>query len=374
MNTLTGLIPTIYASMQVVSRELIGFIPAVTMDANLAERAAIGQTIRSPIAPTAVVNDVVASMALPDGDDQALDYVDMQITASKAVQIPYPGEDQLALGPNNTSVFGQQLEQSFRSLANMIEAEVAGHYKESSRAYGTPGTIPFAAGVGDAAQIRKILVDNGARGDLRLVVGTGAGANLRSNTQLTKANEANTDETLRSGTLLDLAGIKIHESAAVITHTPGTAAGWQINNAPGYAVGDNALAVDTGTGAFALGDLITIGGGSNAYSVNAAGVGSVTIGKPGLRNAIADDAAVAVLPEYEANFAFDRSAVQLAVRAPALPDGGDAAVDRTMVVDPVSGLTFEISVYVGYKKKVIEVAAAWGSKVIQPEHTAILAG
>ena len=53
---------------------------------------------------------------------------------------------------------------------------------------------------------------------------------------------------------------------------------------------------------------------------------------------------------------------------------GDAAVDSTMVVDPISGLTFEISVYLGYKKKVIEVAIAWGTKVVQPEHTVILLG
>jgi len=49
-NTLTNLIPDIYAALDVVSRELVGFIPSVTMDAQ-ANRVAVGQNLRIPIVP-----------------------------------------------------------------------------------------------------------------------------------------------------------------------------------------------------------------------------------------------------------------------------------------------------------------------------------
>ena len=53
-NTLTGLIPTIYTALDVVSREQVGFIPAVAKNAK-ADAAAKDQTVTAPVAPEAKV-------------------------------------------------------------------------------------------------------------------------------------------------------------------------------------------------------------------------------------------------------------------------------------------------------------------------------
>jgi hypothetical protein len=71
---------------------------------------------------------------------------------------------------------------------------------------------------------------------------------------------------------------------------------------------------------------------------------------------------------------FSRSALQLVTRAPALPEEGDMAIDRMLITDDRSGLTFEVSIYPGYRKVRYEIAVAWGFKNIKPAHTSILLG
>ena len=376
MNTLTGLIPQIYASLNVVSREQLGFIPAVTVSSNIAQSAAVGQSVRVPVAKASTANTTTASMTIPEGDDQDIGYEELVITQSKSVQVPWPGEDALSLaqGPTQPSIFGQQMQEAFRTLANLVELDLSNVYKDASRAHGTAGTAPFATGVGDASQTRKILRDNGANGDLRLVLNSTSGANVRSNTNLIGANTAGTDATLRAGSLLPLSGITLHETGGDVDHTAGDGTGYLVNDAS-LAVGSTSIAVDTGSGTILAGDVISFAGDSNKYVVKTALTGgTVVIAAPGLRKAVADNAAVTVTADYDVNVGFSRSSIILAARGPAIPAGGDAARDRTTVVDPVSGLAFDIAVYAGFQKVMINIALAWGYKNIKPEHTSLLLG
>ena len=378
-NTLTNLIPTLYQALDIVSREITGFIPAVKVNAS-AEGAAVNEPILVPVTNQTQTYNITPGTTAPDNGDQTIDNVEIKITKSKMVPIRWNGEEQLGFSNNGTynRVLSDQMAQAMRLLVNEVEADLAATYVDASRAYGTAGTAPFASALGDAAQARKMLVDNGAPlTDMQLVVDTLAGANLRSLTHLTHANEAGTDATLRRGVLLDLMGFAVRESAQVASHTAGSLTGTPlVNNASGYAKGATSIAFD-GTTAEALkaGDIVTFGSAADKYVVAKEATDSpLVLGKPGLVASVADNAAITVGNGYTANMAFDRNAIQLVTRAPAMPQGGDFADDVMTITDPVSGISFQVAVYREYHRVKFEIGLAWGCKLIKPEHAVILLG
>jgi hypothetical protein len=379
-NVLTDLAADIYKAADVVGRELVGFIPASTINANGSERAAKGDVVRASFTREATAVDVSESMTIPEGTDQTVDNKTLSITNARAVQIPYTGEDILHLnnGIGYETVYGDQIAQAMRTLTNEMEQDLWEEaYTNSSRAFGTAGTTPFGSNFSEIAEIRQILVDNGMPqndGQVSLVLNTLAGTNLRQLAQLQQANTAGGTDLLRQGVLLDLQGLGIRESAQVSTHTKGTGTGYLLNDASS-AVGDTTIATDTGTGTILAGDIVTFAGTSTQYVVNTAlSGGSFVIGGTGLTAAEADNDAITVGNSYTANIAFHRRALELAVRAPAVPQGGDTADDAMTVQDPVSGLVFEVRVYKGYRKTMIEVAASWGVKAWKSDFIATLVG
>jgi len=378
-NTLTNLIPTLYEALDVVSREITGLIPAVGINAS-AERAALNESILIPVTPTTTTYNITPGSTPGDNGDQTISTVEMKITKSKMAPVRWNGEEQLGFGNNGTYniVLAQQFAQAMRALVNEVEGDLAGLYVGASRAYGTAGTTPFAASLSDAAQVRKILVDNGAPlNDLQLVVDTTAGAGLRSLTNLTHANENASDATLRRGVLLDLVGFKVRESAGIKTHTKGSLTGTPlVNNASGYAKGATSIAFDGTTAEdVKAGDVVTFGSAADKYIVAKDAEDSpLVLNAPGLVASVANDAAVAIGNNYVANLAFDRQAIQLVTRAPAMPEGGDSADGVEYVTDPVSGLTFQVALYREYRRVKFEVGLAWGVACIKPAHCAILLG
>jgi len=377
-NTLTDLTPDLYQALDTVSRELVGFIPSVTLDSGV-ERAAVGQLVRSHVAPESAATNITPAVTPPDDGDQNIGNKSITITKARRVPVRWNGEEQRGVnsGAGYQSILGNQFEQAMRTLTNEMEADVAALHITASRAFGTAGTTPFASDLSDTAEIRKILADNGSPlNDMQLVIDTTAGAKMRTLTQLTKANEAADASLLRQGVLLDVHGMQIRESAQVSLFTNGTGTSYTTDTA-GYAVGATVITLITGSGTILAGDVITFAGDLNKYvvEVGIAAPGAITLAEPGLQAAIAASAvALTVGADYTPNMAFSRQSIVLATRAPARPEEGDQADDVMMITDPRSGISFEVALYKQYRQISYEISAAWGQQNFKPEHSAILLG
>lgn len=384
-NTITNLIPILYEALDVVSREQIGFIPAVTRDSN-AERAALNQTINIFTVPAITGQDITPGQNPPDDGDQTMGNTTMTISKSRYWPVRWSGEEQRAVEQTGLqrNVVRDQFAQAIRAACNEIESDLAALHLTASRAYGTSGTTPFgtAGDLTDLSFTKQILEDNGApQGDLQFVINTGAKANLGGKqSALFKVNEAGTADLLRRGVIGQLEGFDMHTSAQVKSFTKGTGAS-ATTNATGYAIGSTTITLaSAGTGTILAGDVITFAGDTNKYVVltgdaDVSNGGTVVLQEPGLRVALpASATAITVQGNSARNMAFSRSAIALATRMPALPDGGDSADDRETITDPVTGLSFEVSLYRLYRRVKYEVAIAWGVKMVAPRHTAILLG
>lgn len=381
-NTITGLIPDIYEAMDVVSREQVGLIPAVTM-APSAERAALNDNIRVPIEPAGNVGDITPAMAIPDPTGQTTGYTDIVITKSRAAEFGFIGDQQKSLnnGIGYANSRAGKIAQAIRSVVNEVETDLAALQSTFSRAYGTAATTPFATAndYTDATNVLRILKDNGGNVDPQLVIDSAAGANFIG--KQSAVNAAGTDSMLRQGVLLDLAGMPLRESAKINQAvTAGTGAS-ATTDATGYAVGSTTITLaSAGTGTIIAGDSVSFAGDARKYMIvtgdaDVSGGGTIVLAAPGLMQAIpASATAITVTAAATRNMCFARSALVLASRAPARPEEGDMAEDVVVITDPRSGLSMEFALYKGYRKVRYEVGLAWGVKNIKPEHTAVLLG
>lgn len=383
-NTISAIVPDIYEALDVVSRELVGLIPSVTMSAS-AERAALDDNIVVDIEPEGNIGDITPAMVVPNPTGQTSGSATVQITKSRAAEFGFIGDHQKGLnnGPGYMGVRANKIAQAIRKVVNEVETDLAALHTTFSRAYGSAGSAPFGSAndYTEASNVLKILKDNGApTSDINLVIDTAAGANFIG--KQSAVNAAGTDSMLRQGVLLDLAGMPLRESAKIKQAvTVGTNSGGKTNNA-GYAVGATVITLGSdGTGTIIVGDVITFAGSTEHKYIVESGDsdvsdgGTITLAAPGLQVALSNaQKAITTIAAASRNMCFSRSALILVARAPARPEEGDLADDVMIITDPRSGLSLEFSLYKGYRKVRYEVALAWGVKNIKPAHTSLLLG
>jgi hypothetical protein len=384
--TLTGFTELVYEARDIVLREPVGFASSVIVN-SAADGVSINGTVKSFVAGEPTLNtDHTPSMTVPAGDDMTSTVEEMTVGQVARVNIPLRGETvrQLDNTVGRQNFVNNVLAQAIRKITNAIEAHVGTVAKNgSSRAVGTAGTTPFASSHALIPQANQILTDNGTPvdGQRSLILSTGAATNLKTLSHIYKVNEAGAADTLRNGVLLDIDGVAIKQSAGVASHTKGTLAGSPTITNANFAAGSSTLTLSSaGTGTIVAGDALSIAADSNVYIVNTGDAdvsagGTVVLAKPGLRQATgASTRALTVAASYTGNVIFHRSAIELVMRPPAMPDGGDIAEDRMTVLDPTSGLVFEVALYKGYGMNLMEIVCYYQAKVWKPEMVATLLG
>jgi len=377
-NTLTGLVQYIYDTVDNVSNELTGLIGAVSVNGK-AEQAALNQDISYDISSIGTERDIAPAATPPDLVDETTDSGTMKLTKAKSVPFYWTGDDEAKLGQEAKSgIQDNKIAQAIRRLRNLVEADLAGLHVYASRAYAAHATTPaalFGSNLGEVAQVRKLLVDNGAgENDLQCVLNTTAGAALRTLVNLSSFQGGGM---LESGALINPFGVNLRESAQIVTNSAvGNNTGTYAADGA-HAVGATTITVKTGTGTILAGDIITFGTDTANKYVVTTGVNngtSIVIGAPGLVAALSGDEAVTIVGTCSRNMAFKRSAIHLLARLPKQPTGGDMAVAELIVQDPVTGLPFRFAEYKGYHAAQFEVGLAWGVKAAVPEHINLLLG
>ena len=372
--TLTALAPTLFSAAQVVSGEPAGVLDAINAtwdDKGVAK----GDNVLVPYAPVQETDDFAASNVLPAGDTNVAAAVTVQITQSKKTKpMVLTGEQIRSLenGGNYQEWVRQWGEQSMRSLRNLAEADAAEYIKQgASRAVGTAGTTPFSATIDLIVDVKQILRDNGCPfSDPQLVINSAAAANLQKLGIYQQAYAAGSDEERRSGLYKPQFGFKLRDTAGIVSDNAAAAT---------LAAGTTSVNCDTNTSdtnTVKAGDIITWAGDSNKYVIgtaiaSAADNMAVVMNRPGLRATLADGVLGTIGASYTPSLAFERSAVVGIMRPPLMPANPSI---RTMMISDRFGHSYLMVEIAQYGQIVWEMHLAYGFKVVQPEHVAMILG
>lgn len=378
MKIIDSLIPVLLRSLNTVAREMVGATSAVTRDSN-AEAIAVGQKINFPVSASLTPRDALPSDTLPNSEEVNILSRTLEITKSKATDVTIIGNNQIAMGSLHDAMIENQITEAMRSLTNCVEKDICSvavaEGLNAGNSTGTSGTTPFAD---DIKALNKALMQLKKKGapmtDLNLVLNPEASENLRNLKNLQSVSDSGNDSLLRRGVFGRISGFDIRESAGFGSHTKGTGADYLVNG--GAKQGDTVIAIDSGSGTFVKGDLVKFGSDTNSYVIAEdaeSGATSIKLVSP-LQKDVADNAAVTIGDNYLASLAFPRSAIWLATRTVPNTSFGDMSIESRTVTDPVTGLSFGVNVYPGYKQSRLEINLAWGVGVIKPEFVVPILG
>lgn len=280
-----------------------------------------------------------------------------------------------------------ELNQSCIAVADRVDGTVMQNYHGVYGLAGAAGVTPFATSLLEGQQAIGILAEQ--RCPLRdpnkhIVLDTMAYTNAIGLDAVQDASKYGSDYVIREGRIESALGFQWHMDQNSVRHTTGAAGTPLINNAAGYAAGVSSIAVDGFTTKPSMGDIFTIAGHTQTYTVLAAtdlsGTNSTLTISPALQSAVVDNASVSFKASHVVNLAFQSSAFAFASR---VADGSNMLVpDRGPIVrtwvddDPISGsgLVLTLRISPEHYQTSFYLSCMWGSKLVDPRLATRIAG
>lgn len=374
-NTFTSIVDTIFGKGLMALRE--NAIMSRLVNTNWgAETANQGDTINVPIPSAMTVGDVAPSQTPPAGGNVAPTTVaielnrwrktDMHVTDKEAREIVQGARD-------------LQLSEAMKALVNDVDQYLTALYTGVYGYAGTAGTTPFASDLSAATSARKVLGQQLAPSEPRYIV---LNPDAEANALLIRAVQdasfrANQENSLRNGRIGQLLGFDWFMNQNIDSHTT-AAAGTVLVAQADVAIGDTTVTFDGLTTKPEAGDVFTVAGDTQTYTVSSSTTLATTASdvtfSPAARVAWADNAAVTFRASHAVNLAFHRDAFALATRPLAAADGFTGGNEIRTGVDPVSGLSLTLEVSREYNRTKYQWSILYGAKLVRPELACRIAG
>lgn len=377
-NTNTALIPKILSRVMVPLRERCPLARTVFSDFS-SEVAELGNTIDVKIWPTASTSAVTPASTDPSPSNTTPTVVQIALDTWRKSDFHLTDKELMEIDAN-AHFIPPALDEASRALAGYIENAVAVALKNVTYSYvGTAGTTPFATDTSAAVEARKKLAQTLCPDGPRFgIVNADAEANMLSLAAFQDADRAGDAGPKIDGNIGRKFGIQWQYSDFVPTHTL-VGDDCALDDSSSRPVGTTTLHMDGLSTAPAAGDIFTIAGDTQTYVVvsSTALVGSdsdVTF-SPGLKVAIpaADgNEVVTFKATHVANLVYHPKAVGLAMRPIRVPASRQDSM--MSITDPVTGLSFTLSVLDQYHQTTWELSALFGTKGLRGEYACRIAG
>lgn len=281
------------------------------------------------------------------------------------------------------------------SLSNAINDSILSEYKRIYSMVGLPGVNPFTKDatlnpdgdqyVIDARQrLTEMMVPKESRSLVLDLISEGKALSLQTIKDAEKRGDGGNTKT--TGEILNLFGFNWFAEQSIPRHVAGTLSNGTNHSAlinGAVALGATVVNIDstTLTGTVVTGDIFTVAGDTQQYVVTSGphtAAGNAIAGiqfSPPIKAAAgwADNAVITFANSHTVNLAFHKNCFAFANRVfTDIPFEGGQQI-KTMT-DPVSGLTFRLTVCRQFMQTAWYFDILWGTRIVQPELGTRVAG